>query len=147
MLEVADEQEFSFDACQMPLSVMDAHFRSFEKAVIPVLQERGIAILGMKAMGDKHILKANVATPLECLQYALRLPVSVVITGIDSDAILDQAVEAAQTFQNWTDADVEALLSRTAKAAAKGEFEPFKTTESFDSTAFHPEWMGSRMTA
>jgi aryl-alcohol dehydrogenase-like predicted oxidoreductase len=145
MLESSDEHNFSFDACQMPLSVMDAHFRSFEDAVVPVLVERGIAVLGMKAMGDGNILKAKVASPLECLKYALRLPTSVVITGIDSDAILDQACEAAETYGDMTGADIEALLSRTAQAAAHGEFEPFKTTEQFDSTAFHPEWMGSRM--
>jgi hypothetical protein len=99
----------------------------------------------MKSMGDGNILKAKVASPLECLKYALRLPTSVVITGIDSDAILDQACEAAETYGDMTGADIEALLSRTAQAAAHGEFEPFKTTEQFDSTAFHPEWMGSRM--
>lgn len=145
MLESSDEHGFSFEACQMPLSVMDAHFRSFEGTVLPVLVERGIAVLGMKSMGDGVILKAKVASPLECLRYALRLPTSVVITGIDSDAILDQACEAAETYRDMTDADVEALLARTATAAARGEFEPFKTTEMFDSTAFHPEWLGSRM--
>ncbi len=147
MLESADEHNFSFQSCQMPLSVMDAHFRSFEDGVVPVLVERGIAVLGMKCMGDGNILKAKVATPLECLQYALRLPTTVVITGIDSEAILDQAVEATQTYGRLTDADVEALLERTAAAAMTGEFEPFKTTEKFDSTAFHPEWLGSQMMA
>ncbi len=145
MLETADEHEFSFDTCQMPLNVMDAHFRSFEKGVLPVLVERGIGVLGMKSMGDGNVLKSKAATPLECLKYALRLPTSVVITGIDSDEILDQAILAADTYGEWTDSDVEELLSRTAKAAMRGEFEPFKVTEMFDSTAFHPEWMGSQM--
>jgi aryl-alcohol dehydrogenase-like predicted oxidoreductase len=145
MLESADENGFRFEACQMPLSVMDAHFRSFEDAVMPRLVERGIAVLGMKSMGDGFILKAKVASALECLQYALRLPTSVVITGIDSDAILDQACRAAETYGEMSDSDAQALLGRTKAAAARGEFEPFKTTEMFDSTAFHPEWMGSRM--
>ncbi len=141
MLECATAHNFQFDACQMPLSVMDAHFRSFEKLVLPELVAQGIAVLGMKSMGDKNILKANVAAPIDCLRYALGLPTSVVITGIDSMEILDQAFEAVATYREL---DVAALLKKTEKAAKYGEFEPFKTTEMFDSTAFHPEWLGNQ---
>ena len=98
MLEMADKHDFRFDNAQMPLNVMDAHFRSFGKEVMPVLVKKYIGVLGMKPMGDGNILKAKVVTPLECLQYALSLPTSVVITGIDSMAILDQAFEAAKTY-------------------------------------------------
>jgi predicted aldo/keto reductase-like oxidoreductase len=141
-LEVAAEHGFTFDTVQMPLNVMDAHYRSFERLVVPELVTRNIGVLGMKSMGNGLILGAGVVTPIECLHYALNLPTSVVITGIDSMAILDQAFEAARTFRPMTGAEVNALLSRTVTAASHGEFELFKTSSIFDSTTAHPEWMG-----
>jgi aryl-alcohol dehydrogenase-like predicted oxidoreductase len=142
MLELAQKHNFHFDTAQMPINVMDAHFRSFEKEVVPVLLQREIALLGMKPMGDKNILKSNSVTPLQCLQYALSRPTSVVITGIDSMPILDQAFQAAATYQQLTDADIAEILRKTAPLAADGKYEPFKTTQLFDSTAHHPEWLG-----
>jgi aryl-alcohol dehydrogenase-like predicted oxidoreductase len=99
MLEVAARHNFHFDTVQMPLNVMDAHFRSFGKLVLPKLVEQQIGVLGMKSMGDQIILKSGVVKPMECLHYALNLPTSVVITGIDSQEILQQAFEAAKTFK------------------------------------------------
>jgi predicted aldo/keto reductase-like oxidoreductase len=141
-LEVAAKHGFTFDTVQMPLNVMDAHYRSFARLVVPQLVTRNIGVLGMKSMGNGLILRAGVVSPIECLHYALNLPTSVVITGIDSMAILDQAFEAARTFRPMTNAQVNALLSRTVKAASRGEFELFKTSSIFDSTAAHPEWLG-----
>src|SRR5436309_646018 len=142
MLEVAASHGFRFDAVQMPLSVMDAHYRSFEKEVLPELVKNKIAVLGMKSMANGILLKSGTVKPIECLHYALNLPTSVVITGIDSMAILDQAYEAVRTFRPMAPNEVEALLERTSAAAAKGEFEPFKTTSMFDGTAENPEWLG-----
>jgi predicted aldo/keto reductase-like oxidoreductase len=142
MLEVARAHAFTFDTAQMPLNVMDAHFRSFEKLVVPELVRQGIGVLGMKSMANGIILKSKTVTPTECLHYALNLPTSVVITGCDSMAILDQALEAARTFRSMSAAEVQALLAKTKGAASKGEFEPFKTSSIFDSTASHPEWLG-----
>jgi predicted aldo/keto reductase-like oxidoreductase len=142
MLEKAREHGFRFDTVQMPLNVMDAHFRSFEVKVLPVLVKDKIGVLGMKSMGSGVLLKSKVVTPIECLHYALTLPTSVVITGIDSVKILEQAFHAAQTFQPLTRSQVANLLAKTAKAAGRGEFELFKTTQHFDSTAQHPEWLG-----
>jgi aryl-alcohol dehydrogenase-like predicted oxidoreductase len=141
-LETAEEHGFAFDTVQMPLNVMDAHYRSFEQMVLPELVRRRVGVLGMKSMGNGIILRSSTVTPVECLHYALNLPTSVVITGCDSMAILDQAVEAAGTFRPMSDAQVEALRARTAGAASRGEFELFKTTSAFDSTATHPEWLG-----
>jgi aryl-alcohol dehydrogenase-like predicted oxidoreductase len=141
MLDVAAQHKFHFDACQMPLNLMDAHFRSFERMVLPRLVEQGIGVLGMKSMGDGNLLKSRRVKPVECLHYALNLPTSVVITGCESMAILDQAIEAAQTFQPLTLAEVAALLAKTKDAAMTGQFEPFKTTQQFDGTAQHPQWM------
>jgi aryl-alcohol dehydrogenase-like predicted oxidoreductase len=135
-------RDFAFDAVQMPLSVMDAHYRSFEKEVLPELVRNKIAVLGMKSMANGILLRSGTAKPIECLHYALNLPTSVVITGIDSMEILDQAFEAASTFRPMTPGEVESLLERTARAAANGEFEPFKTTSLFDGTAENPHWLG-----
>jgi predicted aldo/keto reductase-like oxidoreductase len=142
MLEVARENGFAFDTAQMPLNVMDAHYRSFGKLVVPELVKQQIGVLGMKPMANGIILKSKTVTATECLHYALNLPTSVVITGCDSMKILEQALEAASTFQAMGEAEVRALLAKTAKAASKGEFELFKITSIFDSTATNPEWLG-----
>jgi len=142
MLEVAREHGFRFDTVQMPLNVMDAHYRSFEKLVLPELVTQQVGVLGMKSMANGIILKSKTVSAVECLHYALSLPTSVVITGVDSMQILDQACEAARSFRPLTGAEVAALLARTAPAAARGEFEPFKTSSIFDGTAQNPEWLG-----
>ena len=143
MLEVAAAHDFVFDTVQMPLNLLDAHFRSFEQLVLPVLVQRGIGVLGMKSMGDGNLLRSGVVTPIECLRYALSLPTSVVITGMESLELLDQALEAMRTFRPLTRDEREALLARTEAVAATGDFEPFKTTALFDGTAEHPEWLGA----
>jgi predicted aldo/keto reductase-like oxidoreductase len=142
MLEVAKEHGFRFDTAQMPLNVMDAHYRSFAKLVVPELLEAGTAVLGMKSMANGIILKSKIVTAMECLHYALSLPTSVVITGIDSLKILDQAFTAVRTLPSFTDDKRSELLDRTIKAAAKGQWEPFKTSSIFDGTATNPKWLG-----
>jgi aryl-alcohol dehydrogenase-like predicted oxidoreductase len=142
MLEVAAEKGFDFDTVQLPLNVMDAHYRSFEKLVLPELVKQKIGVLGMKSMANGILLKSNTVTPIECLHYALNLPTAVVITGIDSMKILDQAFEAVRTFHQLGKEEIDALLAKTAKAAASGKYEPFKTTSLFDATAQNPEWLG-----
>src|SRR5262249_19669022 len=99
MLAAADTHKFLFDSVQMPTNFMDAHFNSFDKKVLPVLVKKNIGVLGMKPLGDKMILDSKTATPVECLHYAMHLPTSVVITGCDSMAILQQAIDAAHSFK------------------------------------------------
>ena len=142
MLHVAAEHGFAFDTVQMPLNVMDAHYRSFARWVLPELVKQNIGVLGMKPMANGILLRSKTVTPVECLHYALNLPTSVVITGIDRLEYLDQALEAVRTFRPMSDEQVQALLAKTAQAAANGEFEPFKTSSVFDGTAQHPEWLG-----
>jgi len=142
MLEVAREHGFRFDAVQMPLNVMDAHYRSVEKSVLPELVRQRIGVLGMKSLANGLILKSGTVTAIECLHYALNLPTSVVITGCDRMKILEQALEAARTFRPLSRAAVKELLGRTRQEARSGERELFKTTSIFDATAEHPEWMG-----
>src|ERR1700758_1666559 len=142
MLATASEHGFKFDAVQMPLNVMDAHFNSFEKRVLPVLTENGIGVLGMKSMGDHFILDSKTVTATECLYYPMNLPTSVVITGCDSMPILQQALQAARTFQPMDSSQVAALLAKTSKAADAGQFELYKTSHQFDGTYANPEWLG-----
>jgi len=142
MLATASKHGFTFDAVQMPLNVMDAHFDSFEKKVLPVLTRDGVGVLGMKPMGDKVILRSKTVTPVECLHYAMNLPTSVVITGCDSLQILQQALHAANTFQPMGASQVATLLAKTAKAAEGGQFELYKTSHQFDGTVANPQWLG-----
>lgn len=142
MLETAKAHGFHFDSVQMPLNVMDAHFRSFGHEVLPVLVREGIAPLGMKCFGDHYILNSKTIEPIEGLHYCLNLPVAVQITGIDSMEILDQACEAARTFKPMTEAQVTALLERSRTAAVDGQYELYKTSAHFDGTAHKPEMLG-----
>jgi aryl-alcohol dehydrogenase-like predicted oxidoreductase len=142
MLETAFAHKFTFDAVQMPLNVMDAHYDSFEKKVLPVLVKHEIGVLGMKPMGDSIILRSKTATATECLHYAMNLPTSVVITGCDSLPILHQALDAARSFRAMSKEEVAQLLAKTASAAGKGEFELYKTTHNFDGTYQNPQWLG-----
>ncbi len=141
MLQSADAYGFRFDTVQMPLNVMDAHFRSFEHHVLPVLLEKEIGVLGMKSTGNGVILQSGTVTAPECIRYALNLPTSVVITGCDSMAILDQAIETARTFKPMSKLEVQQLLARTRSAAMSGKYEVFKTTDSLDATTSHPWWL------
>jgi predicted aldo/keto reductase-like oxidoreductase len=142
MLETAFAHHFTFDAVQMPLNVMDAHYNSFEKKVLPVLVKHGIGVLGMKPMGDAIILRSKAATPLECLHYAMSLPTSVVITGCESMSVLQQALDAARGFKQMSQEEVAQLLAKTAPSAVKGEYELYKTTHNFDGTFQNPQWLG-----
>jgi predicted aldo/keto reductase-like oxidoreductase len=145
MLDVAARHGFHFDALLFPSNVMDAHFRSFAREVMPRAVRERIGVTTMKPFGgsDGVILKSGAqVTPLECLHYALNLPTAVVITGIDNQRALDQAFEAAKTFTPMSQAQVASILARTGKAAQAGAFELFKTSAHFDSTAKNPDWLG-----
>jgi predicted aldo/keto reductase-like oxidoreductase len=142
MLRTAFDHGCVFDAVQMPLNVMDAHFDSFEELVLPVLTNHDIGVLGMKPMGASIILNSGAATPLECLHYAMSLPASVIITGCDSIAILQQALNAARTFQPMSESEKTMLLARTAQPSRDGRYEPYKTTHRFDGTYANPQWLG-----
>ena len=142
MLAVARQNDFHFDTAQMPLNLMDAHFRSFSSQVVPELVKAGIGVLAMKTMGGGHLLKSKAVEPIDCLHYAMSLPTSTVIAGIDSQAILDQAFEAVRTYQPLDQAGLAALTDKTRVAAARGVFELYKTTNHFDGTAQNPQWLG-----
>ncbi len=142
MLKVADAHNFAFDTVQMPLNVMDAHFESFGKKVLPVAVDKKMGILAMKPIGGKVIMESKTVTATECLHYAMNLPTSVVITGCDSLPILQQALQAARSFKPMSEKEVAALLAKTAPVATAGKFELYKTTHHFDGTYQNPHWLG-----
>ena len=147
MLEVARARGFQFDTVQMPINVMDAHYRSFGQLVAPVAVREGIGILGMKSLGDAVILKSGTVTAVECLDFSLSLPVSVLITGIDDRRSMDQAFAVAKGFKPLAEPAMTALLEKTREAAAHGTYELFKTTAYFDTTAKHPDFLGGQTTS
>jgi uncharacterized protein len=142
MLEVADQHKFKFDAVQMPLNVMDAQYESFGRIVLPMLQERKIAVLGMKPIGSGILLQSGKVSAVECLRYALSLSTSVVITGCESMKDLQQALELGRNFTPLSETERAALLSKTAEVAKNGQFELYKTSTQFDGTTHNPQWLG-----
>jgi aryl-alcohol dehydrogenase-like predicted oxidoreductase len=141
MLKAADEHGFAFDTVQMPLNVLDAHWDSFEKEVLPVLVDKQIGVLGMKPLASGELMKSGKVTATECLHYAMSLPTSVVITGCETIEQLDQAVAAAVSFLPPAKSETESLLARTREIAAKGELEKYKTTGTHDGTTDNPHWL------
>ncbi len=141
MIDVAMKNGFTFDTVQMPLNVMDAHYQSFEKAVLPVARKLDMGIIGMKTFGDHHILDTGAVDPISMLQYGMNLPIATVVTGIDSPAVLEQAMTAASTFVPLSAARVSEILAKTAQLAADGKTELYKSSHVFDSTVQNPQWL------
>ena len=142
MLDMAAKNSFHFDSCQMPLNVLDYHFRSFAHQVVPRLVAEKTAVLGMKPLASGLMFELSQIDAVECLHYALNLPTSVVMNGCDSLERLEQAFRAMKTFQPMSEAQVEALTAKTKDAALSGRIERFKTSEEFDGTTHNPSSMG-----
>ncbi|WP_414652378.1 aldo/keto reductase [Geomonas sp.] len=141
-LDLAKANGFKLDAVLMPINVMDAHYNSFQHHVLPRLIEEKIGVLSMKPLAAGHILKSQAATATECLRYAMSVSPGTVVTGIDSMQILAQALEVVRGFQPMTRVEMAQLLERTAPFAYRGNYELFKTSDQYDSTVKHPEWLG-----
>jgi uncharacterized protein len=124
--------KFPFDSCQMPLNGFDATFKSFEQLVLPEVKRQGIAALGMKSFGAGAAVKHKTVTPAEALRYAMSLPVTVTISGVDSLRVLRQNVKIARGFQPMTEQEMQAYRTRLADQAADGRFELYKTTAQHD---------------
>ncbi|MBI1940400.1 MAG: aldo/keto reductase [Acidobacteria bacterium] len=129
---------YEWDAVQMPLNVLDPHYRSFEKLVLPELVRRNIGVIAMKTMAFGNVIKTKTVSPIEALHYVMNLPVSTLCTGCDSMEILAQAVRAVATFKPLSRIEVASLLERTAPPGVTGEYEPFKTTSDFDGPRVAP---------
>ncbi|HVN63663.1 MAG TPA: aldo/keto reductase [Candidatus Binataceae bacterium] len=141
-IRLADEHGFTFDTVQMPLNVMDAHYDSFEKNVLPVALRHDMGVIAMKAFGDNFILQSGTVTPIDALHYTMNLPISTLVTGCDYMRWLDQALDAAHTFRPMTTAQVNAILAKTEAAARNGKYEYYKTRDTFDGTSRNLKWLG-----
>jgi predicted aldo/keto reductase-like oxidoreductase len=129
------QRPFEWSTVQMPLNVMDAHFRSFQNAVLPVLQTREIAAIGMKSLGGNGSIVAKAGIPIEdALRYVLSLPISTLVSGIDSEKVLDQNLAIARGFKPLDDSERRSIEARTAKLAGDGRYELFKSSKVFDGT-------------
>jgi len=142
MLRVARENGFTFDSVQMPLNLLDAHFSSFAEKVLPKLVEAGSGVLGMKPMANGVIPASGTVSGIQCLHYAMSLPTSTVITGCESLERLEQALEAARTFRQLTEAEMAGLRAKTAGAGEDGDKEGYKTGVGYDATDRNPHWLG-----
>jgi predicted aldo/keto reductase-like oxidoreductase len=124
--------DYPWDAVQMPLNILDGSFESFEKWVLPVLVKRGIGVLAMKTRASGAIVREQVATPEECWRYVTGLPISTVVSGMETIELLRDNLRLARTLQPMSAAEMAAIRERTREVALKGTIERFKTTTAFD---------------
>lgn len=128
------QQDFDWDTCQLPINVLDAHYRSFQREVLPELNRRGIGAIGMKSLGgDAQFVKSVGLTPGQCRRYALSLPISTLVTGVESLENLRQDLEIARTFTAMNDEEKRSLLEQVREVASDGRHEWFKSTQYYDS--------------
>jgi aryl-alcohol dehydrogenase-like predicted oxidoreductase len=126
-------ENFPFDTVQMPLNCLDATFRSFETQVLPVANQKGVGVLGMKSLGGSgEIVTHGAATAQEALSYALSLPASTIISGMDSLEVLQQNLKIAINFKPLDAAALQATRDHVRQFAADGRYELFKTTTKYD---------------
>ena len=125
--------DYPWDSCQLPLNCFDATFRSFEQRVLPELNRRGIAAIGMKSLGgDGRAVESRVVTPQEAIRYTLSLPIATLVSGIDTMRVLRQNLAIAQGFRPMTARQRQVLLRRVASNARDGRFELYKISAAFD---------------
>ena len=123
---------YPWDAVQMPMNVFDPHFKSFQKNVLPILVRRNIGVIAMKTLASGHVLRANVVTPKQALDYIWSQPVSTIVSGMDSEQLLETNAGLAGAFKPIGRTEELRLLARTKDAGMTGDYEPFKTPPNFD---------------
>jgi len=123
---------FDWDALQMPVNLLDAHYRSFQKRVLPVAQEKGVGVIGMKSLAAGWLKKAGVVDPEMAIRYSLSQPISTLVSGMDSMEVLEKNARIATGFKPLSESEQKKLLEATKEAAKNGEYEPFKTTRMYD---------------
>ena len=126
-------QGFPFDTVQMPLNAFDATFRSFEQEVLPGARQRGMAVFGMKSLGGSGEMVTQGGIRIdEALRYAMSLPVTTTISGMESIEVLEQNLKIVQNFEPMNAAEMATLRERCRFDAADGHLELFKTTVKYD---------------
>lgn len=133
MLALADEHGVKFDTVQMPLNPFDASYRSFQQHVLPEALRRGMGAIGMKSLGGNgEPIQQGAITVTEALRYAMSLPVSVTVSGIDSLQVLRQNLTIARDFKPMTPQEMLDLANRCTAIAADGHLELYKSTKKYD---------------
>lgn len=136
------DHDFEWDTCQMPINVADAHYRSFQQEILPQLNRRGIAPIGMKSLGGAgQIVKGLKLSAQQCRRYALSQSISTLVCGIESMDNLEQDVAIARDFTPMSEAEQEELLAAIATESGDGRYEWFKSTQHYDSQ-YHREQHG-----
>ena len=124
---------FEWAASQMPLNVMDASYRSFQKQVLPVMLEKGIGCIGMKSLGGNGSIVAKAGVPIDqALSYVFSLPIATLVSGIDSEKVLDQNLKVVRDYKPMSEDERHALEHKFIQVAGDGRFELFKSTTQFD---------------
>ena len=124
---------FDFATVQMPLNVMDVHYRSFQKQVLPELLKRNIGVLAMKSLGGNGSIVSDAGIPVEdALRYVLSLPISTLVSGIDSEKVLDQNLKIVRGFKPMTAEERAMVEQSTVKVAGDGRYELFKSSKVYD---------------
>ncbi len=141
MIRLADQYGVTFDTVQMPLNVMDAHYDSFQQNVLSVALEKNMGVIAMKCFGDNFIMQSKTVTPFEALHYTMNLPISTLVVGCEWIGYVRQALEAVRTYRPMTETQVAAILAKTVEAAKGGQFEYYKTRDTFDGTSRNLKWL------
>jgi len=123
---------YPWDAVQMPMNVFDPHFKSFQKHVLPVLVRRNIGVIAMKTLASGYVLRANVVSVKDALSYIWSQPVSTIVSGMDTEQLLEANAGTASHFKPMSPIEQLGLLAKTKDAGSTGDFEPFKTPPNFD---------------
>ncbi len=123
---------YPWDAVQMPMNVLDPHFKSFQKNVLPILVSRNIGVIAMKTLASGHVLRAKAVTPKQALGYIWSQPVSTIVSGMDSEQLLNANIGLARAFKKMSQTQQSELLDKTKDKGLTGKFEPFKTPPNFD---------------
>ena len=134
ILQTMLDRDFVWDTCQLPINACDYHYRSFQREILPQLVARGVGVIGMKSLGgDAQLITGAGLTAEQCRRYALSLPISVLVCGMESEENLEQDLAAVRDFQPYTEEELSALREQVKPFAADGRFEWFKSTQYYDS--------------
>ncbi len=118
---------YPFDACQLPISAIEANSNAFVRRVLPELVKQQIAPLAMKTLGGNgKPVRDRIFSVEEGLSYALSHPITTVVSGIESLAQFRENAAAAAKFTAMTPAAIAALEARCKDATESNDYQPYR---------------------
>jgi aryl-alcohol dehydrogenase-like predicted oxidoreductase len=120
---------FEWDTVQMPINLLDAHYRSFQKEVVPVCNRKKISVIGMKSLAGGRIPTQLGIPAATCRRFSLSLPIATLVCGIESRENLHQDLAMARSFKPVSEKEAKQLLAQTEDRGSDGKLEPWKTTK------------------